>query len=98
MHSQYSSVENEGLLCPTSGTSPATAACFDFTMMARLIFYHGFDGYASPNVQTPYVTFYPQYAKGSAVLARYDVAAETFDFQAAPFDRDFLAPGLSSES
>jgi hypothetical protein len=96
----YSGVLNDILACPASGAAPATGYYFDLNNDGLVDFYLGFDGYSAPNAQKPFVAGYPQYANGSAVLARYDVAAATFGFPVTPFgvaiDKNFLAPDLSS--
>lgn len=88
--------------------TPTTGAYFDLNNDNVPDFGLGFDGYTDANHQKPYIFGYPNYASGSAVLARpfdyvqngnpttgYGLPVATFG---TVIDQTYLAPNLSPTS
>jgi len=103
---QYSGPVNTVIPLPPT---PAVGAYFDLNNDGLVDFGIGFDGYSSANHQKPFISGYPTYSAGSAVLARLyptytnssnAVITNSYGLPVASFgtmiDQTYLAPNFST--
>lgn len=80
--------------------TPGVVALFDLNNDGTPDFNLGFDGYTTANHQKPFITGYPTYNPGTAVLSRYSSSALTYGLPVATFgtviDQNYLPPDLST--